>query len=348
MIGASAGGVEALQSLLRGLPADLPAAVLVVLHMPSSARSALAQILGRASSVPVRHAADGDALEPGVVHVAVPDRHLMVLGDEIVLSRGPRENGHRPAVDVLFRSAARARGPRVIAVVLSGALDDGTAGMIAVRTRGGVGIAQDPDEAAYASMPSHAIEVGGADHTAPVDKMGPLLAGLAAEEIDDDVVPQPSGLMEAETAMADLDDELLDTERPGTPSGFGCPSCGGSLFTITEGAMERFRCRVGHAWSPEALAEEQTQAIEGAIWMAMRALSERAALSERMELRAEQRGHQHSATTFRRRRAESQAAVDLLRQLLDRGELSGDVLSDDALSDDALSDDALSDQAGGD
>jgi two-component system chemotaxis response regulator CheB len=330
VVGASAGGVEALQSLLRGLPADLTATVLVVLHMPSSARSALPDILARASALPVRHAGDGEPLEPGVVFVAVPDRHLMVVGSEIVLSRGPRENGHRPAVDVLFRSAARTRGARVIAVVLSGALDDGTAGMIAVRARGGVGVAQDPTEAAYASMPNHAIEVGGADHVVPVDKMGPLLTELLAEEIDPGAAARPSGLMEAETAMADLDDQVLDGEPPGTPSGFGCPSCGGSLFTITEGGMERFRCRVGHAWSPEALAEEQTQAVEGAIWMAMRALSERAALSERMERRAEQRGHRHSATAFRRRRAESQAAADLLRQLLDRGELSGDVLSEQA------------------
>jgi two-component system chemotaxis response regulator CheB len=202
--------------------------------------------------------------------------------------------------------------------------------MIAVRARGGVGVAQDPTEAAYASMPNHAIEVGGADHVVPVDKMGPLLTELLAEEIDPGAAARPSGLMEAETAMADLDDQVLDGEPPGTPSGFGCPSCGGSLFTITEGGMERFRCRVGHAWSPEALAEEQTQAVEGAIWMAMRALSERAALSERMERRAEQRGHRHSATAFRRRRAESQAAADLLRQLLDRGELSGDVLSEQA------------------
>jgi two-component system, chemotaxis family, protein-glutamate methylesterase/glutaminase len=329
VVGASAGGVEALQTLLGCLPADLAAAVLVVLHMPSTARSALPLILGRVSTLPVRQAMDGDPLEPGMVSVAVPDRHLMVVGDEIVLSRGPRENGHRPAVDVLFRSAARARGPRVVCVVLSGALDDGTAGMIAVRARGGLGVAQDPEEAAYSSMPIHAIEVAGADHVAGVEKIGELLCSLLAEDIDPDAAAPPSGLMEKETAVADLDSELLDAERPGTPSGFGCPSCGGSLFSITEGRLERFRCRVGHAWSPEALAEEQAQAVEGAIWMAMRALSERSALSLRMGERAEQRGHGHSAESFRRRHAESQQALELLRRLLDRGELSGDVLSDE-------------------
>jgi two-component system chemotaxis response regulator CheB len=160
--------------------------------------------------------------------------------------------------------------------------------------------------------------------------MGELLAALVAEDIDPDAAGAPSGLIDKETAVADLDSELLDQDRPGTPSGFGCPSCGGSLFSITEGGLERVRCRVGHAWSPDALAEEQAQAVEGAIWMAMRALSERAALSLRVGERAEQRGHAHSAEAFRRRQAESQQALDLLRRLLDRGELSGEVLSDEA------------------
>ena len=220
VVGASAGGVEALVQLLRGLPPELPAAVLVVLHMPPEARSALPAILARACALPVRPATDGAPLEPGTVHVAVPDRHLVVGDDEIRLPRGPRENGHRPAVDVLFRSAARAAGRRVIAVVLSGALDDGTAGMIAVRARGGVGIAQEPNDALYPSMPQHAREVGGADHVARADEMGALLGRLLAEDAEWADQPEPSELMEAETAMANMDiDALNATERPGTPSG---------------------------------------------------------------------------------------------------------------------------------
>jgi two-component system chemotaxis response regulator CheB len=299
--------------------------------MPVSARSALPAILGRACILPVRQAAEGDWLVPGTVTVAVPDRHLMVLDDRVLLSRGPRENGHRPAVDVLFRSAARARGRRVVAIVLSGALDDGTAGMIAVRSRGGVGIAQDPADAMYPSMPQHAAEEGGAEHVVPVEKMAGLLTELLLEDVGKVDEPAPTDLMDTETAMAHLDPAALnDDDRPGTPSGFGCPTCHGSLFSITEGGLERFRCRVGHAWSPEALDVEQSQALEEALWMALRGLEERAALSLRMGLRAEQRGHVISARTFRERHDEAQRATAVLRRLLQQGELSGEGLPDSA------------------
>ena len=329
VVGASAGGVEALRGLLGGLPPDFPAAMLVVLHMPSTGRSALPEILDRSCPLPVHRAVDGAPLQPGTVTVAVPDHHLMVVGDRLLLSRGPRENGHRPAVDVLFRTAARAAGPRAVAVVLSGALDDGTAGMIAVRQRGGVGVAQEPEDAIYASMPTHAIEVASADHVAPVAKMGSLLVELVTEEIVA-AAPAVSGLMDKEAAMAEFDAAALsDDDRPGTPSGFGCPSCHGALFTITEGGMERYRCRVGHAWSPEALAAEQSEALEGALWMALRGLEERAALSLRMGQRSQERGHVHTAHPFRQRHDEAQQAAMLIRQLLQSGELDGGALPDE-------------------
>ncbi|RFU21523.1 chemotaxis protein CheB [Geodermatophilus marinus] len=330
VVGASAGGVEALRDLVRGLPADFPAAVLAVLHMPPSARSQLPEILARASDLPVRPARHGDLIEPGTVTVAVPDRHLVVVGRRIALPRGPRENGHRPAVDVLFRSAARSAGPRAVGVVLSGALDDGTAGMVALRARGGVGIAQFPGDALYPSMPLHALEVGGAEHTAPVAEIPALLGRLLAEEVDVTGVEPASELMKTEVAMAELDGDAYDGEdRPGTPSGFGCPSCHGALFAIDEGGMQRYRCRVGHAWSPEALAEEQAQALEGALWMALRGLEERAALSLAMGRRAEERGHAHSALRFRARHREATDAAALLRRLLHRGELSAEALPDE-------------------
>jgi two-component system chemotaxis response regulator CheB len=179
-------------------------------------------------------------------------------------------------------------------------------------------------------MPAHAIDVGRADHVAPLAEMGALLCRLVSEDVDLEG-PPPSNLMKTETAMADFDAEALnDEDRPGTPSGFGCPSCHGALFTITEGGMERYRCRVGHAWSPEALAEEQAQVLEGALWMALRGLEERAALSLRMRQRAEERGHRHSALAFRRRHDEAQAAALVLRRLLQEGRL-GDPVPDQAV-----------------
>jgi two-component system chemotaxis response regulator CheB len=339
VIGASAGGVEALRELLAGLPEDLPAAVLVVLHVPASGRSALPAILGRVSALPVHAAVDGMPLRPGTVAVAVPDRHLLVLDDHLLLSRGPRENGHRPAVDVLFRSAARAHGPHVVSVVLSGALDDGTAGTIAVRTRGGVTVVQDPADALYPSMPLHALEFGRAEHVAPLAGLAALIDRLVREVTDDPAAGPPPDLMTTETQMARLDGETMDSDdRPGAPSGFGCPSCHGALFSIDEGGLERYRCRVGHAWSPEALAAEQAQALEGALWMALRGLEEQAALSLRMGQRAEGHGHRHSASAFHRRHDEALQAAALLRGLLERGVLTAEGVPDvvvDVLGDSA-------------
>jgi two-component system chemotaxis response regulator CheB len=160
--------------------------------------------------------------------------------------------------------------------------------------------------------------------------MSSLLAELLSEDIAGQVEPPPSGLMDTETAMAHLEPHVLHADdRPGVPSGFGCPSCHGALFSITEGGLERFRCRVGHAWSPEALAAEQSQALEGALWMALRGLEEKAALSSRMGQRAEQRGHQLSARTFRMRHDEAQEAAGILRRLLLRGDLSAEHVPDD-------------------
>lgn len=329
VVGASAGGVDALRVLLGTLPPDFPAALLVVLHVPSTGRSALREILDRACPLPVRRAENGALIQPGTVTVAVPDHHLLVVGDRLMLSRGPRENGHRPAVDVLFRTAARSAGSGVIAVVLSGALDDGTAGMIAVRGQGGVGVAQDPDDAIYPSMPAHAVEVASADHVVPVGKMAALLTDLVTEEIPDGA-PAASDLMDKEVALAEFDVAALnDDDRPGTPSGFGCPSCHGALFSITEGGMERYRCRVGHAWSPEALAAEQAEALESALWMALRSLEERAALSLRMGERAQQRGHAHTARSFHDRHDEAQSAALLIRRMLQHEELDGGALPDE-------------------
>jgi two-component system chemotaxis response regulator CheB len=316
VVGASAGGVEALRELVGHLPADFPACLLIVLHLPRSGTSALPAILERAGPLPARAAREGDRLEPGSILVGVPDHHLVVLSDSVTLTRGPHENGHRPAVDVLFRSAARHHGPHVTAVVLSGALDDGTAGMVAVRRRGGRGVVQDYDEALYAAMPRNAAEAGEIEQVLPVAKIPPLLSEFIATG---PVVPVGAAgdLMTRETEMADLDPaEMHDPQRPGVPAGLGCPSCGGALFQIEEGNLIRFRCRVGHAWSPESLLEQQTLALESALWMAIRSLEEKVALVGELGERAQEQGYARTASRFAETADDARGAAELVRRLV--------------------------------
>jgi two-component system, chemotaxis family, protein-glutamate methylesterase/glutaminase len=316
VVGASAGGVEALRDLVAQLPTDFPACVLVVLHIPPSGTSALPAILDRAGPLPARAARAGDRLEPGRVLVGVPDHHLVVLSDSVTLTRGPHENGHRPAVDVLFRSAARHHGGRVNAVVLSGSLDDGAAGMVAVRRRGGQGVVQDFNEALYAAMPRAAAIAGEIEHVLPAAKIAPLLSELISAG---PAVPVGAAgdLMTRETDVAGMDaHEMHDPQRPGVPAGLGCPSCGGSLFQIEEGSLVRFRCRVGHAWSPESLLEQQTLALESALWMAIRSLEEKVALVTELGERATERGYERTASRFSESAHDARDAAEMVRRLV--------------------------------
>ena len=316
VVGASAGGVEALRSLVAGLPEDFPAAVLIVLHIPASSPSALPAILSRVGRLPVRHAAEGDRLEPGTVLVAPPNYHLIVYDGAVTLSRGPQENGHRPAIDVLFRSAARAKGSRVVAVVLSGALDDGSAGMVAVARRGGACVVQDFSEALHDSMPRSAAAVVPDAAMVSVADMPSTLKRLLDERAPSG---RPSELMEVETDMAGMDpDTMHDPDRPGRPSGYACPDCHGALFEIEEGPLVRFRCRVGHAWSPESLVARQTADLESALWMALRSLEEKAALNKQQIVRALDRGHDLTARKLDSDAGDAVQAAELLRDLIDR------------------------------
>jgi two-component system, chemotaxis family, protein-glutamate methylesterase/glutaminase len=331
VVGASAGGVSALRTLLAGLPSDFPARVLVVLHVPPSGVNALASVLARSSPLQVRSAANQDRLEPGLVLVARPDHHLVVIDDVVMLTRGPRENGHRPAVDVLFRSAAKALGPRTIAAVLSGSLDDGSAGLRAIRSRGGLGIVQDPADAQYAGMPSNAIQAADPEYVVPVAEMPALLLKLVgtrapdltpAAGTDDDPTDDAFSeqLLSTEVAMAEMTASAFqESDRPGTPAGLSCPDCQGTLFTIDDGDFLRFRCRVGHAWSAQSLLAEHRTAVESALWMALRALEEKAALCVNMSDRAQTSGAPLSARRFGEQANEAKDAAETLRELIADG-----------------------------
>jgi two-component system chemotaxis response regulator CheB len=243
---------------------------------------------------------------------------MIVYDGAVTLSRGPQENGHRPAVDVLFRSAARAKGPRTVGVVLSGALDDGAAGMVALEARGGMCLVQAFDEALYDSMPRAALTATEGAEALSVAALAARLTDLVLEQADRDAVP-PSTLMKTETAMADLDPLAVhDPERPGKPSGFACPDCHGVLFEITEGSLLRYRCRVGHAWSGESLVARQTVDLESALWMALRSLEEKAALNHQMGARATARGHALTSHRFAESADETLKAAELVRDLIAR------------------------------
>ena len=318
VVGASAGGVEALADLAASLPADLPAAVFVVLHVPPTGTSALPDILSRQGPLAATHVKDGEPVELGRIYVAPPDHHVLLRTGHVHLTRGPRENGHRPAVDPLFRSAAREYGTRVIGVVLSGALDDGTAGLLAVKARGGLAVVQDPADALYPSMPASALEHARVDHVQPVPAMGALLARLIVEPAGEAPAPAPAD-MNVEVEVEGFSLDATEGEHPGMPSGFSCPDCNGVLWEIQDGGLQRFRCRVGHAWSPESLLIQQSEELEAALWIALRSLEERAALALKLAEPARRRGHSITASRFEEQAAEAQRATRLVRTfLLDR------------------------------
>ena len=316
VIGASAGGVEALSTVLAGFPRDLRAAVLVVLHV-ARGRSMLPEILSRAGRLPAAHPEDGDPLEYGKVYVARPDHHLIVEPGKVRVVHGPTENGCRPAVDPLFRSAARAYGPRVIGIVLTGALDDGTAGLAAVKEAGGVAIVQDPEEAFAPSMPSSARALVAVDHVRPVGEIGLLISELTLQETGSPTAKSSAphvAAMESDLAAPSL--ALQESDRPGKVSIFTCPECHGTLWEVDQRGIVRYRCRVGHVYSAESMLAAQTDSVDRALWTALRSLEERAALTHRLAKRAEQRRHRWVARAFAERAEAADAHAAVIRELL--------------------------------
>lgn len=317
-IGASAGGVEALQAVVAGLPVDLPAVVLVVLHIPRQAPSALPGILDRAGPLPAVAARHGIPARPGTIYVAPADHHLLIHDGHLELSVGPTENGHRPAIDPLFRSVAVAFGVGAIGVVLSGARDDGAAGLTEIVKRGGQAVVQDPNEALHRSMPASALEHVTTAHVLPAAKIGTLLGELVGEGAAPIELPRPNPDLAAENEIATLSSTTTEEMQSARPSGFSCPSCQGVLFMVNGEPAPRYRCRVGHAWSPGSLVAEQTVGVEEALWAALRALEENAAMHLRLAEAAEQRERHRAATLYREQYEKGKAEATRLRGLIGR------------------------------
>jgi two-component system chemotaxis response regulator CheB len=327
VIGASAGGVEALSHLVGQLPSGLPASLFVVCHFPAGGQSILPRILSRSGPLLASHAVDGEPFHAGQIYVAPPDRHLLLGPDGTMrLSRGARENHHRPAVDPLFRSAARYYGPRVIGVILTGALYDGTAGLMAVRAGGGLAIVQDPDEALVAAMPQNAANLAGADHVVRLDEMAPLLIRF----VHDPVVEEPGAkAMDPIDRMPERVDQDMErqarNDRLGEVSVFTCPECGGALSQVDETGLVRFRCHVGHAYGGEVLLSEQTEALEAALWTAVRTFKEKWILASQLANRERSAGNLDAAARFDEQARQSARFGELIRQLMLGGGTAEDV-----------------------
>jgi two-component system, chemotaxis family, protein-glutamate methylesterase/glutaminase len=323
VVGFSAGGIEPLLRLVGALPADFPGAVFVVHHFPPQSVSALPHILQRASALDVGQAVDGDAILPGRICVARPDQHLVLTDGHVRCTNGPREQGHRPAIDPLFRSAARTFGPRVVGVLLSGTLDDGTVGLIEIKARGGLALVQEPEEAAYPGMIMSALRNVEVDHVAPARELAAILDRVAREEDPerDPFSPDLPGDFAAgsgnarEPAMAGTA-ALRNPAALGRPSSIVCPECGGVLFEREQDAFLHFRCHVGHAFSEEALFASQSRALEGALWSAVRALEEKAELSRRLAEQCGHRGLHRAVTQFEGAAREAEHGSNILRQTL--------------------------------
>lgn len=316
-IGASAGGVEALTQLVRGLPANLPGSLFVVLHLPAESPSLLPQILTRSGPLEATHPRDGEQIEQRHIYVAPPDYHLLVEQGHMRIVRGPRENRHRPAIDPLFRSAARAYGQRVIGVVLTGMLDDGTAGLMVIKRRNGLAIVQDPQDALYPGMPQSACENVKVDYCVPLPEIGPLLVRLVREPVQEGGErPVPEELDEEVRIVAMETNPLNTDEQVGKPSAFSCPECGGVLWEIQDGGFLRFRCRTGHAFSAESTLAEQSEVIDKAIWHALKTLEEKASLSRRMLRQAQERGNTWLEQVLKKNVQEAEHDAQLLRQIL--------------------------------
>ena len=312
VIGASAGGMRALRDLVAQLPADFPAPILIVNHMsPDTTGEALIRVLDEAGALSCKQGEDGERFVRGKIYLAPSDRHMLIEGDKIMVSKGARENRSRPAIDPLFRSAAVTYGNRVIGVILTGYLDDGTSGMMAIKRCGGICIAQDPDDADHADMPQSVIANVGVDHCLPVARMGALLATLVRGKPGKRIDPPEDVVTEARIARRVLSD-LPSVESLGDQVPFNCPDCGGGVWEMKTEEILRYRCHTGHAFTSAVLLAEQSARIEETLWIALRMFEERQNLLGTMNARMGAK----TVKAFAERAKDAQIHIERIRAML--------------------------------
>lgn len=314
-IAGSAGAVQELRTLVAALPSDFEGTLFIVIHTSAGGPGLLAHILNQAGKLSVSKPRHGERIRRGHVYVAPPDHHLLIADGTITLGKGPRENGFRPAADPLFRSAARAYGQRVVGVVLSGGMDDGSLGLQAIKQHGGVAIVQDPDEAMYPSMPESAMRNVEVDHVLRVSEMPQALVQLSANgrHLGGNRMKHAKNQSGDSAVVADMS---TANHLKGPPSAFICPECGGSLWELEQGNMLHYRCHVGHAYTAESLVAGQDGAVEEALWTALRTLEETAALRRRLADDARSKQLSHVAVGYEERAQQFQQRAGLIRKVL--------------------------------
>jgi two-component system chemotaxis response regulator CheB len=317
VIGASAGGLEALRTLVAALPSDFPVPICVVVHSAPQAPGLIGEILDRAGLLKAANARNRERLQGGRIYVAPPDMHLVIEPGIARVTKGPREHRFRPAIDPMFRSAAQVYGPGTIGVVLSGSLDDGTAGLWAIKQLGGVAIVQDPADAMFPGMPENALRHVTVDHVIAIDTLAPLLSALTARVIPARpvaAVPEPLNI-EVKIAM---EHNPLDAgfEQLGEPSVFACPECHGVLLQLKEGSRTRFRCHTGHAYSIASLLAAIGDGIEDSLWNAIRSLEEGQLLMCRMADHVRMHDDPAEASSLLERADEAKRQSDVIRKLV--------------------------------
>lgn len=312
VIGGSRGSSRVLQQIVSDLPADLPASLLIATHVPSHSQGYLAEALARNCTLPVAEAIDGQPIERGRIYVAVPDRHLLVIDGTIRLGDGPRENMSRPAIDPLFRSAALSYGSRAVGVLLSGMLNDGAAGLSAIKDCGGTAVVQHPLDAEADQMPLSALEATIPDEVAPAADLGRILRDIVSSTAGEAVQCPPAVALEVEIAGG----SRLGAETLGTiadPSAISCPDCHGVLSEIRGGGPLRYRCQIGHAYTAEVLAARADE-VDEAMRIALRVMEERVTLVTRMAQDARSSGRSAVAELYEARAEEYARYATILRQ----------------------------------
>jgi two-component system, chemotaxis family, protein-glutamate methylesterase/glutaminase len=320
VIGTSAGGLKALSAVLSKLPADLGAAIFIVQHLAADKKSSLAKLLGDVCDLPVSSPTDRETFQTGHVYVAAPDFHLLLNGEQVRVMRGPQENRFRPSIDALFRSAARSHGSRVIGMVLTGYLDDGTVGLQTIKKRGGITIVQDPEEAEYPSMPRTALRYVEADHSVPIAEAGALLIRLVATPpaAQEDFPTTPAIEIESNIAeqVMNTKEFLESVERIGERTTYSCPDCDGAIWQIGDEKPLKLRCHVGHSFTGEVFSAEQGRSVESALWSAVRIMEEKVTFSRQLAERKRKQNLLAEAEAYEKEATALDAEVLKVRDLL--------------------------------